>query len=250
MRKSIGLAALVAAVLAGNASAQDAKAAPWSIKFSHKPLDVITVPYKDGSAVSFYYMIFTLENKSAQDADLGIHMKAVVGSNPRKRKVHLAVSSADAEEFVRRMSRSPGLRNLSQINAMKKLKKGQSVKGIAVFGTFSREWDIATVTVSGLESHGLTCRIRKFSGAGFTVAHRAYRRHNEAVLAKAGDPTKFTEANCIIRQEIIWRMRFHREGDEYAPQLDPIYLDKEEWDVVADPGPQVVEELKPPFEQK
>ena len=64
MKKSLGVAVALLLILAlgGGVEAQDA-AAPWSIRFSHKPLDVITVPYKDGSATTFYYMLFTLKNQ-------------------------------------------------------------------------------------------------------------------------------------------------------------------------------------------
>jgi hypothetical protein len=228
------------------ADAQDAKP-PWAIKFTHKSLDVITVPYKNGDAVTHYYMLFKLENKGATDAPLGIHFKALVGSNPRTQETFYATPHATAEEFVRRLSRSSKLKSVQQINKMKTLKKGQSVEGIAVFGTFSREWDISTVMVSGLEPHGLICRVRKYEGAGFTVAHGAYGRHNAAVLKAAGENPEFTEANAIVRHEIVWRMRFHREGDEYSPHLDPIYLDKEEWDVVSKPAPKIEMELEAPF---
>ena len=65
----------------------------WAIKFSHESLDVVTVPFKDGSARSFYIMTFTLENKGGTDAKLGLHVKAVVGSNPKKMKTHIALPS-------------------------------------------------------------------------------------------------------------------------------------------------------------
>jgi len=243
----VGVTLLLALlVVPGEALAQDAKA-PWAITFSHKPLDVITVPYRDGSATSFYYFIFTLQNKGDTDAPLGIHIRAYVGSNPRKRQTHLAVPRTDAEEFVRRISRRKGLKNVQQINAMKALKPGASVEGIAVLGTFHREWDIATVTVSGLEPNGLACRVRKFGDSGFTVAHRAYLRHNNVVRDRVGKDAEYTEVNSIIRHDVVWVMKFHREGDEFAPHLDPIDQDGEGWDVVADPGPSIVHEKEAPF---
>ena len=63
MKKSLGVAAALLLILAlgGGVNAEDT-VAPWSISFSHKPLDVITVPYKDGSATTYYYMLFTLKN--------------------------------------------------------------------------------------------------------------------------------------------------------------------------------------------
>lgn len=252
MKKSLAAGAVLLIVLCIGTwvGAQEADAAPpWSITFSHKSLDVITVPYRDGSARSFYYMLFTLKNGGKTDAPTGLHIKALVGSDPRKQKVMRALPYHDAEEYVRRMSRTPALKNIQAINAMKVLKAGESVQGIAVMGTFDREWDIATVTVSGLEPIGLSCRVRMFEGAGFTVAHRAYLRHNRAVLGKAGEEAEFTEAFVILRHDVIWRMVYNREGDEYAPQTDPIYLDTEGWDVVAKPAPAIVFKLEDPFPQ-
>ena len=250
MKKSLAVAvALLMILVGGGVEAQDA-AAPWSITFSHKPLDVITVPYKDGSATTVYYMLFTLKNQGSSDAKLGVHLSALAGSHPKKQKTHLSLPNKAAEEFVRRMSRSVGLKNVQQINAMGTLKKGQSVNGIAVFGTFNSEWDIAVVTVSGLEPAGLQIRVRKYADAGFTLSHRAYSRHNAAIAKKAGSGAEFTEANAIVRHDVIWVMRYHREGDEYAPQMDPIILDGEAWDVIAKPAPKIVMELEVPFAKK
>lgn len=251
-RFAMALAVLAAALAApGVARAQDR--ALWSLKFTHEPLDTITVHYKDGSAHSFYYFTFTIQNDSGQDAELSLHVKAVVGSNPRKRKVHVAVPHPDAEETVRRIARAPGLLNVNQINrhnAPKNkpgvLKAGESLRGIAVLGTFDREWDVATVTVSGLEPNSLHGRVRKV-GNSFTLGHHAYHLHNQRVLDKAGKDAGNTWVHAIIQHEVVWTMKFHREGDEFEPQLDPIILDWEGWDVVEDPAPKIVLEKQAPF---
>jgi len=222
------------------ARAQESVKAPWQLTFQHKPLDVITVHYKDGSARSFYYMRFTIRNGSAAKAKLALEAKAYVGSNPRKRKVLVAVPEADAEEAVRRLASAPDLKNIQQINKLKTLASGASLAGIAVFGTFSREWDTATVLVSGLESAALVSRVRKYGEAGFTIAHRAYTKHNQRVLQAAGKDAQYTEVNAIVQHDVVWKMRFHREGDEFSPQIDPIIFDGEGWDVVEDPAPKIV----------
>ena len=244
----VAVATLLALAFGGGAEAQDP--APWTITFKHKALDVITVPYKDGSATTHYYMLFTLKNGGSTDAALGVHIKALVGTNPKKQRTHLALPNKAAEAFVRRIARDPDIKNVQEINAMGSLKAGQTVKGIAVFGTFHREWDKAVISVSGLESYGVKTRVRKFEGAGFTLSHKAYTRHNAAVLKKAGDGAEFTETNALVRHEVLWVMRYHREGDEYSPQMDPILLDGEAWDVVAKPGPKIVIELEVPFGKK
>jgi hypothetical protein len=202
---------------------------PWSLRFTHEPLDVITVPYKDGGARTFNIMTFTLENDGKVAADLGVHLKAVVGSNPRKQRTHVAVPEPDAEEFVRRLSRTPDLKSVQDINRMGKLEPGAKVRGIAVFGTFDREWDVATVTVGGLEPRAIHARVRTY-GDKFTYAHKAYYAHNRAVRKAAGE-TPGKDAYAVISHKVVWTMRFHREGDEFAPQLDPIVMDGEGWDV-------------------
>ena len=67
------------------------------------------------------------------------------------------------------------------------------------------------------------------------------------MLRKAGKDPEFTEVNAIVKHDVIWKMKFHREGDEYGPHLDPIFLDAETWDVVEDPPPTIVMEKKDPF---
>jgi hypothetical protein len=242
---------ILGAVLASPADAQDR--ALWSLKFSHDPIDTITVHYKDGSARSFYYFTFTLENASEQDAELSLHVKAVVGSNPRKQRVHVAVPHPDAEETVKRISRTPGLLNINEINRHNApkdkpgvLKRGESLQGIAVLGTFDREWDVATVTVSGLEPHSVHARVRKV-GNSFTLGHAAYHLHNERVLQKAGKDAGSNWVHAIIQHEVVWTMRVRREGDEFEPQLDSILLDWEGWDVVQDPAPKIVLEKRAAF---
>lgn len=231
------------AALLGGASAQDA-AAPWQLTLSAKPLDVATVTYKDGSARSFYYFTFTVTNKSQTEAALALHVRAIVGTHPLKKKTHVAVPEPDAEEFVRRMGRAPKLKNIQAINKMGKLQPGESVQGIAVFGTFDREWDKAVVLFSGLESASLQTRVRKYGDAGFTVAHKAYFRHNQGVLNAAGSDAEWSEVNAIIRHDVAWKMVFYREGDEFAPHVDPIHFDSAEWAVLET---KIVEELKPPM---
>lgn len=250
MVRGLAAAVLIALLcsLSGGAAAQDADISPpWSITFKAEPLDVITVQYKDGSARSFNYFTFTLENKGKVDADLRLHFKAIVGSNPKKQKVHLALPEKDAEEYVRRMSRTKDLKNVQEINAMGKLAAGKKVRGIAVMGTLDREWDIATVTVSGLEPRALHCRVRMYGDAGFTLAHRAYRSHNEKVLAAAGEGAPYREAHAVIRHDVLWTMKFYREGDEFSPHLDPIHLDTAWWAVGDEPVPEVVLVKQQPY---
>jgi len=151
------------------------------------------------------------------------------------------------EETIRRIARADDLKNVQQIREAKTLEPGQSLRGIAVLGTFDREWDIATIHVLGLEPTSRRVRVRKYGDAGFTMPHRAYRRHNEAVKEKAGEGAEFKETFAIVRHAVVWTMRFHREGDEFAPHVDPIHLDSEGWDVLEDPAPQIAWEKEAPF---
>jgi hypothetical protein len=221
-------------------------APPWALDLSHGPLETYSVTYKDGSAKTFYYMTLELKNGSPTDAPLHLVVKATVGADVKKRRVLPALPAAEAEESIRRLSRAADLKNIQEINKMGVLKAGESVRGIAVFGTFHREWDVATITVAGLEPYSRECRARKYGDAGFTLFHRAYVAHNQGVRAKAGADATFQDVHAIVRHNVVWKMQFHREGDEFAPQVDRIYLDAEGW-AVSDPAPQIVSERKPPF---
>lgn len=248
MRSMTVFALPVLLLLGAGVAGQDAAREPaWGLTFTHGPLEVHSVTYRDGSARSFYYLTFKLENKSQTKAELALYFKASVGSHPKKRREFIATPEPDAEESVRRLARAPDLKNVQQINQMGKLEPGESVRGIAVFGTFNREWDVAYVTVSGLESTAIHARVRKFGAVGFTMAHRAYYLHNQRVLGNAGKDPEFTEVHAIVKHDVIWTMKFHREGDEYAPHLDPIRLDAEGWDVVEEPPPTIVMEIADPF---
>jgi hypothetical protein len=249
-RLTAGALAILLALFCGGATAQDSSL-PWQLEFSHQSLKTITVSYEDGSARSVNYLTYTIKNTSDVEASLALHFKAVVGKNPRKQQTLIALPDADAEEFVRRMSRNDKLMNVQQINRHNasggpgKLNPGETLHGIAVFGEFDREWDVAMITVAGLEPRALKTRVRKYGDAGFTIAHRAYLRHNKAVLAKAGPDADWKDVHGVVQHQVVWRMTFHREGDEFSAQLDPIYLDSEGWDVLADPAPKIVTEFKP-----
>jgi len=245
MKRIFGLLVL-GALLARGAGAQEAKA-PWLLTFTHGPLDVHTVRYRDGSSKPLYYFTFKLENKSPSDAKLNLHIRAMVGSNPKKSKLHVALPHAHAEEGVRRIARADDLKNVQDINKMGTLPAGESVRGIAVLGRFNVEWDEATIDVSGLEPAARQCRVKKYGDAGFTLAHRAYLRHNAAVRKAAGD-AEFKDIGVIIHHKVIWSMTYSRAGDEFGAHLDPIALEREGWDVVSDPGPKIVYELKPVFD--
>jgi hypothetical protein len=239
--KLVACAGLLAMAFAIPAASEEAKAfEPWAIQFDNQNLAVLVVSYRDGSARTFYYLPFTISNNRKVPAQLGLHIVAHVGTDPKKAHTHIALPHPDAELFYKRMARSKDIKNVQEINAMKELAPGQSVKGIAVFGTFDREWDKATVAVTGLEPRAIPTRVRQYGSDGFTMAHRAYNRHNEAVKKKAGADASYTEPFVVVKHLVALRLGFHREGDEFAPQLDPIYPDFVEWDVLDEPGPEVV----------
>jgi len=242
--KAMAWALGLLAGIAGGVGAQEGQPAPWVLDFRHGPLEVYTLNYKDGSAESFYYITFKLTNSSQQAAKLALSMKATVHHGWKKTTTHVAVPAPNAEEAIRRLARAPDLLNVQQINAKGMLAPGESLRGIAVLGTFNRQWDTATVLVSGLEPFTRNCRVRKYGDAGFTMSHRAYAKHNEAVLAKAGADATFEDAQAIVQHDVVWKMEFHREGDEFGPQLDPIVLDTEGWNVL---GPKIIHEKRPPF---
>ena len=141
IRLTAGALAILLALLCGGATAQDTSL-PWQLDFSHRSLKTITVSYEDGSARSVNYLTFTIKNTSDVEASLALHIKALVGKNPRKAKTLIALPDADAEEFVRRMSRDDKLMNVQQINRHNasggpgKLAPGETLHGIAVFGEF------------------------------------------------------------------------------------------------------------------
>jgi len=242
-------ACALAAVLSGGAAAQGAEPPPWTLEFKHSDLESYTLSYKDGSAETVYYMTFTVKNDSQREAKLALHIRAdvQVGKREIKRKVHHAVPHKNAEEAIRRVGRAPQLKSVQQINDMKTLAPGQSVRGIAVFGTFNREWDTATIYVSGLESASLHARVRKYAGAGHVLFHRAYKLHNDRVKEKVQDLANYTEVNAIIQHDVVRVLRYRRKGDEFAPQVDPILSEGEWWDVRTT---KIVYEKKPVFGQE
>lgn len=233
-------------LLIAPAPGQEEPAAPWQLDFTHGALETYSLTYKDGSARTFYYMPFTIKNGSTTAAPLHLVIKASVNAGLKKREVLPALPEPDAEEALRRISRAPDMKNVQEINKVGELKPGESLRGIAVFGTFNREWDSATITVAGLEPYARECRVRKYGEAGFTVPHRAYYEHNQAVHKKAGADATFQDAHAIVRHNVVWKMDLHREGDEFAPQIDRIYLDKEGWSLLP-PGPEIAAEPKLPF---
>ena len=247
MRKTLAVAA-IAVLLPWAAFAQDdAAPEPWELTFTHKALEAVTVPYRDGSARTVYVLPFTIENKSGAAAELTLHFRATVGTDPRKQTLHFALPDPDAEELVRRMARTPGMLGVSQINRHNageqgpgKLAPGEKLQGVAVFGEFSREWDRAVITVAGLEPRAIDARVRRYGDAGFTLAHRAYGRHNAEVLEKAGEAASSTDVHAIVQHNVVWKMEFSRKGDEFEAQLDPITMDREYWEVLEEPAPNIV----------
>jgi hypothetical protein len=246
MRRTLLTGALGALLLLLSPSRADDVKPPWAIDFTHGPLETYSLTYKDGSAKTFYYMTFTLKNKGQEAAPLHVVIKADVHAGLKTNTMMPALPAPDAEEAIRRLSRAPDLKSVQDINKVGTLNPGDSLRGIAVFGTFNREWDTAAVTVAGLEPYARACRARKWGDAGFTLFHRAYEEHNKAVLAKVAPDATFEDVYAIVRHNVVWKMQFHREGDEFAPQVDRIYLDAEGWSL-GEPGPEIVAEPKPPF---
>jgi len=213
----------------------------WSLDFEYQPLDTLVVSYRDGSARTFYVLPFTVTNNGQDEAPLGLHMVAHAGTNPKKRKEHIALPHEDAEVFYRRMARNSDIKNVQEINALKTLAPGKSVRGLAVFGTFDREWDKARVVVTGLEPRAIPTRVRIFGNNGFTLPHRAYHEHNAEVMKKAGKDADFADKFVVLQHNVAFEMEFMRKGDEFAPQLDPIIALGTDWTVQS---PKIVREIK------
>jgi hypothetical protein len=51
----------------------------------------------------------------------------------------------------------------------------------------------------------------------------------------------------IVKHDVVWKMTYAREGDEFGAHLDPIHFVNEEWGVMTDPGPKIVQPLKTTF---
>ncbi len=235
-----------ACLLLGVPASGQGASAPWYLKFSHDALETITIPYKDGSSKTLYFMTFTLKNTGKVEAKLNLQIVATVETARRERKRLLAMPHAGAEEVVRRISNTPGLLNVNKINKLGKLGVGKQVRGIAVFNAFDREWDDAVIAVSGLEPYVLNCRIRAY-GNGFTLAHRAYHATNSKVLKAKDKNDAGSVKYVILKHDVQWSMRFSRAGDEFAPHLDAMYLAWEGWTVSTKPAPKIVLEKKPTF---
>jgi len=234
-------AAAILAMFAVPATAQDGgvRAAPWYLKFSHQDLDTITVPFKDGSSQTYYYMTFTLQNTGKVDAHCAFQVRADISASGRSKGRLIALPASVPEEVIRRIANVPDLKNVQQINQMKVIKPGTTVHGIAVFGSFDREWDTAHVTVSGVEPRVLHCRVRKYAN-GFVVPHRAYGVHNAGVKAKAGKDDVGKDAYVVLAHDVVWGMHYTRAGDEFAPHLDNINRVREGWEVSDNPAPKIV----------
>jgi len=239
----------VLGALGASAPAEDVPKAPWSLDFTHAPLELITVSYKDGTSAPAYYMVFRLENKRTVDAPLSLQFRAVVGADPKKQQTLLALPNSDAEEWVRRITRADDLRNVQELNAGGKgvLKPGESVRGIAVFGPFDREWDVAVVQVSGLDPRVLQARVRRYANGSFTLAHRAWNERNRLVVEKTSKDETWREFSAVVSFETRWVMTYVREGDEYAPNVDPVVLETERWVVAETPAPKIEMEITLPF---
>jgi hypothetical protein len=83
--KSTLMAVALVALLGSGVAAQDARPAPWALKFTHGPLESYSLTFKDGSSRTYYYIPFTITNTTAQPASLALHFKAIVGSNKPSR---------------------------------------------------------------------------------------------------------------------------------------------------------------------
>lgn len=223
-------AGLVAVVFASTAQAEPKTFKPWKLTYEQRDLDVLVVSYKDGSARTNYFVTYTITNNSKNPAPLGIHIVATVGRG-RRVKTHIALPHPHAETFFRRMANSKDTKNVQEINAIKTLAPGKSVKGIAVFGSFDRQWNDVTIRVTGLEPRAIHTRVKKYGSNGFTLPHRAYNGHNKVVLAKAGKEPDFTEHFAVVAQTIQFETKFTRMGDEFAAQLDPIIALGSDWTV-------------------
>lgn len=221
----------------------------WMLNAKVGPLRTAIVRSAAGRTTSHHYMTITVTNPTKFARTWAPKVVALTDTNRR----YLAMGGSTALPQIRKQERN---KNLVLIGTTAgKIKPGQTLQTVAIFGRVDPLYDKITVQVFGLVDPIATYKVEQYGaksgddgvvlGADSVVVDSAYWDHNQKILKRLKKAAKDSGGDlprpAVEYQEVAearyWSMNFERLGDEIRAEDDIIRQKGEgEWKVKGEVG--------------
>ncbi len=237
---SLLLVAVFVALAITPAAAEKESRKRW--RFEHKAGPLRTVIVRgSGKATAYHYMTIEVTNKTK----FARHWHPLVKAVTDTKKTYLAGGNSGALSAIRKAEKNSALKAIGTTAG--KLKPGQTIKTVAIFGVLDPLYDRINVQIFGLVDPIATYKIEQYGdksgdgnvvlGANSVVVDSAYWDHNQAILKRlkkaakdaGGDLPRPAVEYQEVREARYWSMDFERLGDEIRSEDDIIRAKGSGW---------------------
>ncbi|MDJ0521612.1 MAG: hypothetical protein QNJ90_05995 [Planctomycetota bacterium] len=242
-------ALLVLSALSPAAAADKETRQRWILNAKVGPLRTAIVRDATGKSSSHHYMTIEVTNPTKFARGWHPLVKALTDTN----RTYLAAGGSSALATIRKLERNPNLVPIGTTAG--KIKPGQKLQTVAIFGRLDPLYDRINVQVFGLVDPIATYKIEQYGskssddnvvlGADSVVVDSAYYDHNQKILKRLKKAAKDSGGDlprpAVEYQEVAearyWSLNFERLGDEIRSEDDIIRQKGEgEWKVKGEVG--------------
>ena len=253
------LAAVLLLVFTGAVQAADDAPASdrWMLGMDHGPLRIVKHRTVDRRTVAYHYMTVTVNNPTSLPRDWYPLVKALTDTG----RVYVAVGWDEALDAIRAQEDNDKLVPTMKTNG--KIKPGQTLETVAIFGPLDPLYDNVKVQVIGLADPIAIYKVERYDveievpsvvytevdpeslevntlTTAVTIQDVAYTARNEVVHAAMeeavgeGEVPKPEVQYWEVRERRAYQMVYDRPGDEFRPDDDMIAPKNEGWVAVGD----------------
>ena len=254
MRTLVSLSALCALLILSSAMPAKAEVETrkrWMLDMSHGPLRTVSVNDAMGGTATYHYMTIKVKNGTEFARQWHPRVEAITDTN----KTYLSGGYNSALSGIRKAEKDKTLVALGSTAG--KLKPGQTVNGVAIFGPLDALYDRINVQIYGLVDPVATYKVEQYGakspagakeddvvlGDDSVIVDSVYWDRNQKILKRLKQAAK--ESGGTVPQPNVeymevaenryWSMDFERLGDEFFAEDDIITPKGEGWAIAGAP---------------
>ena len=223
----------------------------WSLEMSHGPLRTVSMKDARGDAVTYHYMTIRVKNGTEFARQWHPRVEALTDT----KKTYASGGYNNALAAIRKAEKDKTLVGLGSTAG--KIKAGQTVNGVAVFGPLDALYDRINVQIYGLVDPVATYKVEQYGekspagakedqvilGADSVIVDSVYWDRNQKILNRLKKAAKDSggavpQAHVEymeVAENRYWSMDFERLGDEFFAEDDIINVKGEGWAIAGKP---------------
>ena len=223
----------------------------WMLDMSHGPLSTVQVKDAMGRTTTYHYMTIKVKNGTEFARQWHPRVEAITDT----KKTYMSGGYNDALGAIRKATKDKTLVALGSTAG--KLKPGQTVNGVAIFGPLDALYDRINVQIYGLVDPVATYKIEQYGdkspagakedqvvlGDDSVIVDSVYWNRNQKILGRLKKAAQESGGSVPqphveymeVAENRYWSMDFERLGDEFFAEDDIITPKGEGWAIAGSP---------------